>query len=125
MPIYGPSQCCGAAVWIFHGTCWLMQVVKPVSLDGVIISVVGWLAWMFDDVCWFIMSYMSSCFHLVVVGWMFVYMFVICQAYRCLKATIAVCWCLASTWPTTIQGHTTIRPPTTFLPTLTFRPTTG
>lgn len=39
------------------------------------------------------------------------WMFIICQAYRCLKATIAVCWCLASTWPTTIQGHTTIRPP--------------
>ena len=75
----------------------------------VIISLVGWM-----DLWWclfgLLMFIMSSCFHPFVVGWMFVYMFVICQAYRCLKATIAVCWCLASTWPTTIQGHTTIPP---------------
>lgn len=46
-----------------------MQVVKPVSLDVVIISV-------FDDVCWFIMFIMSSCFHLFVIGWMDVCIYV-------------------------------------------------
>lgn len=116
MPIYGPSQCCGAAVWIFHETCWLMQV-GPTGPTGQT-RLVGLDVWW----CLFglLMFIMSSCFHLfIVVGWMFVYMFAVCQAYRCLKATIAVCWCLASTWPTTIQGQTTI-PPWRFPPTLTF-----
>ena len=56
MPIYGPSQCCGAAVWIFHVTCWLMQVVKPVSLDGCY-HLFGWLDGSLMMFVWFINVY--------------------------------------------------------------------
>lgn len=119
-----------------------------------VLPLVGWCYYLFGwlDGClmMFVGLLCHRCHHvfisLLLVGWMFVYMFVIaigllvwfgdsfgwmcmfliCQAYRCLKATIAVCWCLASTWPTTIQGHTTLRPPLTFLPlTSTFRSSTG
>ena len=70
MPIYGPSQCCGAAVWIFHETCWLMQVVKPGPTVGWMVLSSLWLVGL-DGCLMMFVSLLLSCFFNGLVWWVF------------------------------------------------------